>query len=214
MTCATPPASNGQSTPPLPQQPEQRIPGKADGKAHGVRPPHTDRHRQQMHGKEPEAEPDQRRQHMRGDACGCRPADERCRMMKNEPMATGKNAKTPEKYEPIELLAAVTASTQSVTTPARQARSAPGHRHTLDGTGNAIAARRDNRDRIDDGVQYDRARCAPLHQPQQEHGDQATPETRRPGSAAGRVFAPEPHSSARTTRRPRWRSGCRPHSAI
>ena len=46
-------------------------------------------------------------------------------MMKNEPMATGKKANVPEKYEPIELLAAVTSTTQSVTTPARQARSAP-----------------------------------------------------------------------------------------
>ena len=46
-------------------------------------------------------------------------------MMKNEPMATGKKANTPEKYEPIELLAAVTTMTHNVTTPARQARSAP-----------------------------------------------------------------------------------------
>ena len=48
-----------------------------------------------------------------------------CRMMKNDPIATGKNANTPEKYEPIELLAAVTRITQNVTRPARQARSAP-----------------------------------------------------------------------------------------
>jgi hypothetical protein len=46
-------------------------------------------------------------------------------MMKNDPIATGKNANTPEKYEPIELLAAVTRITQNVTSPARQARSAP-----------------------------------------------------------------------------------------
>ena len=44
--------------------------------------------------------------------------------MKNEPMATGKKANTPDKYDPIELLAAVTRITQNVTTPARQARSA------------------------------------------------------------------------------------------
>ena len=44
-------------------------------------------------------------------------------MMKNDPIATGKNAKRPDANEPIELLAAVTIITQSVTTPARQARS-------------------------------------------------------------------------------------------
>jgi hypothetical protein len=45
--------------------------------------------------------------------------------MKNDPIAAGKNANTPEKYEPIELLAVVTMITQNVTRPACQARSAP-----------------------------------------------------------------------------------------
>jgi hypothetical protein len=52
-----------------------------------------------------------------------RPPTRGCKITKNEPIATGKKANTPEKYEPIEWLAAVTMTTQSVTTPARQARS-------------------------------------------------------------------------------------------
>ena len=39
-----------------------------------------------------------------------------CKMIKNEPIATGKNANVPEKYDPIEWLAAVTSRTHSVTT--------------------------------------------------------------------------------------------------
>ena len=38
-------------------------------------------------------------------------------------MATGKNANRPEANEPMAALAAVTTMTQTVTTPARQARS-------------------------------------------------------------------------------------------
>src|SRR5262249_36852678 len=47
----------------------------------------------------------------------------------------------------------------------------PGHWHTLDRAGDAIAPRCHNRERIDDRVQYDRARCGPIHQTQEEHGD-------------------------------------------
>ena len=101
--------------------------------------------------------------------------------MKNEPMATGKNANTPEKYEPIELLAAVTTMHAE-----RHHAGAPGqigarHLDTLGRAGNAITARRHNRERVDDSVQYDRARCAPIHQPQQEHGDK--PDEKRAAKA-------------------------------
>jgi len=91
-------------------------------------------------------------------------------MMKNEPMATGKKAKTPEKYEPIELLAAVTTITQNhhAGTPGKI-----GARHldTFDRAGNAIAARGQNGERVDHRVQYDGAGGAPIHEPQQKHGD-------------------------------------------
>ena len=90
-------------------------------------------------------------------------------MMKNDPMATGKKANTPEKYEPIELLAAVTTITQNVTTAARHARSAPESFDALDRAGDAKVAGGKNRDRIDNGVEYDRACGVPVEQPQQEH---------------------------------------------
>ncbi|HEY6700292.1 MAG TPA: hypothetical protein VI137_05645, partial [Pseudolabrys sp.] len=85
-------------------------------------------------------------------------------------MATGKKAKTPEKYEPIELLAAVTTITQNhhAGTPGKI-----GARHldTFDRAGNAIAARGQNGERVDHRVQYDGAGGAPIHEPQQKHGD-------------------------------------------
>ena len=79
---------------------------------------------------------------MRGDARRRRPPMRGCRMMKNEPIATGKNANTPEKYEPMELLAAVTTMTHNVTTPARQARSRRRELDALDGPLGAEAAGR------------------------------------------------------------------------
>ena len=85
---------------------------------------HTQRNREEMDGKQAKAQPDQRREHVRGNA-RCRRTPMRVwRMMKNDPIATGKNANTPEKYEPIELLAAVTDHAERHQ-PARQARSAP-----------------------------------------------------------------------------------------
>jgi hypothetical protein len=74
-------------------------------------------------------------------------------MMKNDPIATGKNANTPEKYEPIELLATVTRITQNVTKPARQATMRSGNRY-----------------RINDGIQYRCTLGAPVHKPEKEHG--------------------------------------------
>ena len=71
-------------------------------------------------------------------------------MMKNEPMATGKKANTPKKYVPGKI--------------------GPSELDALDGACDAKTAGDKNRNRIDNYIQYDCTRCAPVHQPQQEHG--------------------------------------------
>ena len=92
----------GLGSAPLPQRPQKRVPAEADRQAGEIGPPHADRHGQTMHDEQAEAEADQRRLHMRRDARRRRPPRRVCRMTKNELIATGKKANTPEKNEPIE----------------------------------------------------------------------------------------------------------------
>jgi hypothetical protein len=67
-----------------------------------------------MHGEIPEAEPDQKRLHVGGDARGRRPAHARMQDDEERSHHYRKEAKHADRTEPVEWLAAVTTITHAV----------------------------------------------------------------------------------------------------
>src|SRR5262245_10804588 len=69
--------TNGLGCPPIARDPKQRVPAETDAQANCVGPPDTQRHRQEMDGKQAKAQPDQRCEHVRGNARSRATADVR-----------------------------------------------------------------------------------------------------------------------------------------